>query len=125
MNTGVPYLALGIGLLAETSLALGQMPGLTLVAQVTGSIPPSGVLTVPAPAPIAVPPSGVLATVEGRQVVAPETKTPQKPQTSRRAKALMMHGHVVYRRSAARREAIARAATTDKVATPSIVRTTS
>jgi len=48
---GVSYLALGIGLLTETSFALGQVAGQMTVAQVTGSVPPSGVLITPPPAP--------------------------------------------------------------------------
>ena len=55
---GVSYLALSIGLLTETSFAFRQTPSPTIVAQVTGSVPPSGVLIASPPAPVAVPPSG-------------------------------------------------------------------
>jgi hypothetical protein len=58
MKSGAYYLALGIGLLSEMSSQ--QRPSPTLVAQVTGSVPPSGILKTPPPAPVAVPPSGVL-----------------------------------------------------------------
>ena len=76
-SASMSYLALGIGLLTETSFALGQTPSPMLVAQVTGSVPPSGVLITPPPAPVAVPPAGVLATVERRAVTLP-FKTAQK-----------------------------------------------
>jgi hypothetical protein len=66
MKSGAHYLALGIGLLSEMSSQ--QQPRPTLVAQVTGSVPPSGILKTPPPAPVAVPPSGVLATVEHSHV---------------------------------------------------------
>jgi hypothetical protein len=115
-SAGVRYLALGIGLLTGTSL----------FAQVTGSVPPSGVLTAPPPAPVAVPPSGVLATGEGRHVSAPEFKAPQKLQPSGRATAVAKHRYVVHRRSAARRETTTRAMTTDQsiAATPSVLKAT-
>jgi hypothetical protein len=126
MKTGVPYLALGIGLLTETSLALGQTPSPTLVAQVTGSVPPSGVLTTPPLAPVAVPPSGVLTTVEGRHTTTPQFKTAQNSETTKRGTAVTIRRHVVHRRSAARRETTTRAMTTDQsiAATPSVVRAT-
>jgi hypothetical protein len=126
MKTGVPCLALGISLLTETSLALGQTPSPTLVAQVTGSVPPSGVLTTPPTAPVAVPPSGVLATVEGRHITTPQIKTAQNSQTTKRGTAVTMRHHVVHRPSAARRETTTRAMTTDQslAATPSVVRAT-
>jgi len=96
MKTGVPYLALGIGLLTETSLALGQTPSPTLVAQVTGSVPPSGVLTTPPLAPVAVPPSGVLTTVEGRHTTTPQFKTAQNSETTKRGTAVTIRRHVVH-----------------------------
>ena len=60
MKIGVPYLALGIGLLTGTLFAFGQTPHPMLVAQAPASVPPSGLLITQPPAPVAVPPSGVL-----------------------------------------------------------------
>jgi hypothetical protein len=116
MKTGVPYFALGISLLTETSLALGQ----------TVSVPPSGVLTTPLPAPVAVPPSGVLATVEGRHITTTQFKTAKNSQTTKRGTAVTMRRHVLRQRSAARRETTTRAMTTDQsiAVTPSVVSAT-
>jgi hypothetical protein len=124
MKTGLPHLAVGIGLLAETSLAIGQAPSQMLVAQVTGAVPPSGVLLTPPPAPVSVPPSGVLTTVESRQVTAPEFKTGQKSQTARRATAAIVRRHFMHRWYVAPHETT-RAASTDqgKTVTPLVVKT--
>jgi hypothetical protein len=90
------YLAFGIGLLTETSFALGQTPSPTLVAQVTGTVPPSGVLITPSPAPVAVPPSGVLPTVERGVVTALPFKTAQGMQAAKKGGSVMMRHHVVH-----------------------------
>jgi hypothetical protein len=82
---GACYLAFGIGLLTETSIAFGQTPSAALVAQVTGSTPPAGVLIGPPPAPVSVPPSGVLATVERGAITAHSFKMSHKFQTPERA----------------------------------------
>ena len=81
---GVSYLALGIGLLTETTFALGQVAGQMTVAQVTGSVPSAGVLITPPRAPVPVPSSGVLATVERHAVVTLPLKTTQKFQITKR-----------------------------------------
>ncbi len=62
---------LGVGLLIETSFAVGLSS--TLIAQLTGTVPPSGVLITPPPAPVAVPPSGSLVTVERNVVRGPNS----------------------------------------------------
>jgi hypothetical protein len=93
MKTGLPYLVVSIGLLAETSLASGQAPSRMIVAQITGTVPSSGVLAAPPAAPVSVPASGVLPTVESHHVTAPEFKTPQKSQTARKAAAGTVRGH--------------------------------
>jgi hypothetical protein len=121
---GVCYLALSIGLLTETSFAFGQTPSPTIVAQVTGSVPPSGVLITSPPAPVAVPPSGVLATVERRAVTALPFKTAQKLQTTKMA--VRTRRHVVHWRSASRRAATTPTSTVEQsgAATPLVVKTT-
>jgi hypothetical protein len=117
---GACYLAFGIGLLTETSMALGQTPpGATLVAQVTGTAPPAGVLIGPPPAPVAVPPSGVLATVERGAVTAHSFKMAHKLQTTERAWPIRTHRHVVHKRSVVRR-----ATATPAPAAPRVVKTT-
>jgi hypothetical protein len=83
MKSRAYYLALGIGLLCDMSSQ--QRPTPTLVAQVTGSVPSSGVLKTTPPAPVAVPPSGVLATVEHSHVLTLPFKAVQKLQTSKKA----------------------------------------
>jgi hypothetical protein len=98
-------LALGIGLLTETSFALAQMPSSTLVAQVTGTVTPSGVLITPPPAPVPVPPSGVLPTVERRTVTTLPFKTAQKLRTTKKPAPVRMRRHVGRWRPATRREA--------------------
>ena len=75
-----------------------------LVAQITGAAPPSGTLSSPAPAPVAVPPSGVLSTNERRSIAT----IPFKMAEAKRSAAVPMRRHVVHRRFAVRREAIAR-----------------
>ena len=124
-SASMPYLALGIGLLTETSFTLGQTPSPTLVAQVTGSVPPSGVLITPPPAPVAVPPSGVVATLDRRAVTTLPFKTAPKLQTTKRATRVPMRRHVMHWRSAARRETITRTTTVDQsiAATPAVVST--
>jgi len=108
-------LALGLGLLTETSFALEQTPSPTLVAQVTGSAPPSGVLRTPQPAPVVAPPSGVLVTVERRAFAALPFKTAQKLQITKRASAITKRRHIVHR-SANRREAARPTSTGDQSA---------
>jgi hypothetical protein len=104
---GASYFALGVGLLTET--ALGQTPSQTLVAQVTGSVPPSGVLITPPPAPVAVPPSGALATIErGVTTTAPFT-TPKWHTAHTHARP-----HKVHWRSASRRKLTTRTTTADQ-----------
>ena len=58
----VSYLSLGVGVLAEISFAV--VPSSNPLAQVTSTVPPSGVLITSPPAPVAVPPSGTVETVE-------------------------------------------------------------
>src|SRR5215472_14256117 len=119
-------LALSIGLLTETSFALGQTPSPTLVAQVTGTVPPSGVLRAPPPAPVAVPPSGVLATVERGAGATPAFKTAQKLPTIRRATPIRTRRHGVHWRSAIRAKTSTPTSTTGQsiAATPLVVKTT-
>src|SRR5262245_1143946 len=120
-SASMSYLALGIGLLSEASFALGQTPSPTLVAQVTGTVPPSGVLTTPPPAPVAVPPSGVLGTVERGA----STKTAQKLQTIKRATPARMRRHVVQWRSSTRAKTTTPTPTVDQsTAAPLVVKTT-
>jgi hypothetical protein len=87
---GVSYLALGIGLLTETTFVLGQVAGQMTVGQVTGSVPSAGVLITPPPAPVPVPSSGVLATVERHAVTLP-LKTTQKFQITKRPGTTRRH----------------------------------
>jgi hypothetical protein len=126
MKSGAYYLALGIGLLSEMSFASQQRPSPILVAQVTGSVPPSGVLITPPPAPVAVPPSGVLATVERRTVTTLPFKTAQKLQTTKRATPVRTRRHIVHWRSASRPETTTPTATVDQsvAATPLVIKTT-
>ena len=128
MKIGVPYLALGIGLLTGTLFAFGQTPHPMLVAQAPASVPPSGLLITQPPAPVAVPPSGVLEippTVERRTAATSPFKTAQNVQSAKRATPVTMRRHVVHRRSAAPREMITRTTTVDRsiAATPSVVST--
>jgi hypothetical protein len=118
------YLALGIGLLTETSFALAQTPSATLVAQVTGTVTPSGVLMTPPPAPVPVPPSGVLPTVERRAVTALPFKTARKVQTTKIAAPLRTRRHIVHR-STNRREATRPTSTVNQsaAAMPLVVKT--
>jgi len=122
---GVSYLAFGIGLLTETSFALGQTPNATLVAQVTGSSPPAGVLTAPPPAPVVVPPSGVLATVERGAATALPFKTVQKWQTTKAAPAVRTRRQEVHARSATRRATATRTMPVNQsvAITPLVVKT--
>jgi hypothetical protein len=94
MKSGAYYLALGIGLLSEMSSQ--QRPAVTLVAQVTGSVPQSGVLKTTPPAPVAVPPSGVLATVEHSHVPTLPFKTVQGLQTTKKAAPARTRRHDVH-----------------------------
>jgi hypothetical protein len=119
MKSGAYYLALGIGLLSETSFASQQRPSPTLVAQVTGTVPPSGVLITPPPAPVAVPPSGVLATIEHRHVPA-RFKTAQKLQTTKKART---RRHDVHWGSATRRKTTTPSEDQSVEATPLVVKT--
>ena len=91
----------------------------TLVAQVTGSVPPSGVLITPPPAPVVVPSSGVLATVERHAV----TTFPLKLQSIKRATLGTMRRHIAHWRLAVRRETTTGTTTEQPsiAATPSVV----
>jgi len=115
---GVSYLALGIGLLTETSFALGQVAGQMTVAQVTGSVPPSGVLITPPPAPVGVPSSGVLATVERHPAITLPLKATQKFQIANGPAPGTTHRHVVHRRAAVRSEMMTRGTTTAQQSVP-------
>jgi hypothetical protein len=114
---------LGIGLLTETSLAFGQAANPTLVAQVTGTVPPAGVLTSPPPAPVLVPPSGVLTTTErGVGTSTAQVRASGKPPTPKGAAVARARHHVLHWRSAAR--ATPDASPVQSVRhTPSVVRT--
>ena len=111
MRICMSSLALGIGLLTETGLALGQASGLTVVAQAAGSERPSGVLITPPPAPVAVPPSGVLPTGEHRGVVTLPFKWSQKMRTAKKAAPITVRPHVAHSRSTAGRKTITRITT--------------
>ena len=119
MKKGVSYLALGIGLLTETPFALEQSPSPMLVAQVTGTVPPSGALIAPPPAPVAVPPSGVLTTDERHAVTTIPFKTVPMSQTTKRATPVRIPHHVRHLRSVAHRKTITRTQST--ATTPSVV----
>jgi hypothetical protein len=123
MKSGAYYLALGIGLLSETSFASQQRPSPTLVAQVTGTVPPSGVLITPPPAPVAVPPSGVLATTEHGHVPTLPFKTAQKMQTTKKAIPAGTRRHDVHWRSATRRKTTTPTGDQSVAATPLVVKT--
>jgi hypothetical protein len=118
---GLSYLALGIGLLTETSFAFGQVAGEMTIAQVTGSAPSSGVLMTQSPAPVTVPSSGVLAAVE-RQITFPLKATQEFQITN--GPAGTTRRRVVHRRIAVRREnTTSTAAAQQSVATSSMVGT--
>ena len=123
MRICVSSLALGIGLLTETALALGQASSPTVVAQAAGSERPSGVLITPPLAPVAVPPSGVLPAATHRGVVALPFRWSQKIQTAKKAPPATMRGRVAHLRSAARRQKITRITTVHQstVAAPPVV----
>jgi hypothetical protein len=121
MKSGAYYLALGIGLLSEMSSQ--QQPRPTLVAQVTGSVPPSGILKTPPPAPVAVPPSGVLATVEHSHVPTLPFKTAQKLQTTKKTVPARTRRHDVHWRSATRRKTGTPSGDQSVAATPLVVKT--
>jgi hypothetical protein len=128
MTNGVPYVALGVGLLAGTFIAYGQTPSRTLVAQAPITAPPSGVLATQPAAPVSVPPSGVLKTpppVEPPVVTTRAVEKAQKVQTAKGAIPVRTRRHVVHWRSAARRETITQTTTTDQsiAVAPSIVST--
>jgi hypothetical protein len=103
MKAGVSCVALGFGLFAATLVALAQTTGPGFVAQATSPTPPSGVLAAPPAAPVSVPPSGVLTTVERRAGNARSIKAIQNARKLRSTPATMRH-HVVYRRTASRRD---------------------
>jgi hypothetical protein len=102
---GASYFALGVGLFTETAIALGQTPSQTVVAQVTGSVPPSGVLITPPPAPVPLPPSGSLATIDRPAVTAVPFTTIQKLRTARKGSSVRSGRQVRHRRPSAYREA--------------------
>jgi hypothetical protein len=60
MRKRASYLALGVGVVVETSNAQGQTHLPIFIAEASVVAPPSGVLVTQPPAPVAVPPSGVL-----------------------------------------------------------------
>jgi hypothetical protein len=62
MRKRASYLALGVGVVVETSNAQGQTHLPIFIAEASVVAPPSGVLVTQPPAPVAVPPSGVLIT---------------------------------------------------------------
>ena len=121
---GASYFALGVGLLTETAIALGQTPSQTLVAQVTGSVPPSGVLITPPAAPVAVPPSGALATVDRPAVTAVPFTTIRKLRTAGKGSSVRSGRQVRHRRPSAGREATARSPTTAQsiIVAPTVVK---
>jgi hypothetical protein len=95
---------LGVGLLAGTSIAYGQTPKPTLVAQAPITVPPSGVLVTPPLAPVAVPPSGVLVTqpsLETHTVATAPAKMTQRVRIAETTAPTSMR-HVVHRRTGAR-----------------------
>jgi hypothetical protein len=121
---GVSYLALGIGLLTETSFAFGQVASQMTIAQVTGSVPPSGVLMTPPPAPVGVPSSGVLANVERHAAITRPLKATQKFQITNGPTLGTTRRHVVHRRAAVRSERTMGTTTAQQsTATPSMVGT--
>jgi hypothetical protein len=125
MTNGVPYVVLGVGLLAGTFIAYGQTPSRTLVAQASIAAPPSGVLGTQPAAPVGVPPSGVLKTPppgEPPVVIARPVEKAQKVQTAKGAITVRTHRHVVHWR---RRETITRTTTADQsiAVAPTIVST--
>jgi hypothetical protein len=122
---GLPYLAVGISLLAETSLALGQTPRPMLVAQITGTVPPSGVLTAPPPAPVSVPPSGVLTTIEPGVAATSQFRTIQELPTAKRATPIRTRHQVVHWPSGTRAKRTTPVATADQnvAAKPLLVKT--
>jgi hypothetical protein len=129
MTNGVPYVVLGVGLLAGTFIAYGQTPSRTLVAQAPITAPPSGVLGTQPAAPVGMPPSGVLKTLPpvGPPVVtARPVEKAQKVQTAKGAIPVRTRRHMAHWRSAtARRETITRTTTADQeiAVAPSIVST--
>jgi hypothetical protein len=121
LKIGMPYLALGIGLLTGTSFALGQTPSAAPIAQA----PPSGLLGTAPPAPVPVPSSGVLTpppTVEQHAITNAPVKTAETRQI---AKSATRHEH--QRSVAPRRQTIARTTTVVQniEATPRVASTSS
>ena len=114
MTNAPSCVALGIGLLTNTSFALAQTSNSILVAQITGSVPSSGVLATPSPAPVAVPPSGVLATAEPRFDTIAPAKAGQKPLTRNRSRPDTTSRHVVHQPRLTERRRAMRAATVDQ-----------
>jgi hypothetical protein len=125
MKPGLPYLVVGISLLAETSMALGQTLSPMLVAQITGTAPPSGVLTAPPPAPVSVLPSGFLATIERGVGTTSHFRTPRKLPTVKRETPVRTRHQVVHWRSRTRAKMTTPAATADQsvAAKPLVVKT--
>ena len=114
MTNAPSCVALGIGLLTNTSFALAQTSNSILVAQITGSVPFSGVLATPSPAPVAVPPSGVLATAEPRFDTIAPAKAGQKLLTRIRSRPVTTSRHVVHQRRLTERRRALRAAAIDQ-----------
>jgi hypothetical protein len=127
MKNASSYVALGIGLLTNTSLALAQTPDSIFVAQITGSVPSSGVLATPPLAPVAVPPSGILAATEPRFDTTAQSATGQEPFTRKRSMPVTTSRHVVRHRRLTERRPATRAAILDQnpanTPTPSLVGT--
>jgi hypothetical protein len=125
LRNSVFCLALGVGLLAGTSIANGQTPKPTLVAQAPIAVPPSGVLVTPPPAPVAVPPSGVLVTQpspEAHTVATAPVKITQRVPTAETTAPTTMR-HVVHRRNGAR-GVITRTTVHESIVSASAVATT-
>ena len=104
MRNSVFCLALGVGLLVGISIAHGQTPKPTLVAQAPTTVPPSGVLVTPPLAPVAVPPSGVLIaqpSPEARAFATASVKIRQRVRTAETTAPASMR-HVVHRWTGAR-----------------------
>jgi hypothetical protein len=104
LRNSVFCLALGVGLLVGISIAHGQTPKPTLVAQAPTTVPPSGVLVTPPLAPVAVPPSGVLIaqpSPEARAFATAPVKIRQRVRTAETTAPASMR-HVVHRWTGAR-----------------------
>jgi hypothetical protein len=122
MTNAPSCVALGIGLLTNTSFALAQTPN-----SIPGSVPSSGVLATPAPAPVVVPPSGVLATTGPHFDTTAQSATRQKPFKRKRSMPVTTSHHIAHHRRLTERRTATRAAIVDQnpanTPTPSLVGT--